>query len=162
MATGSGVIPLSLALERPEAAIIATDISPEALSLAEENATLLGITSVKFLEADLLPPLMGKDDHFDLITANLPYIPSAEISTLSREVQHDPFLALDGGMEGLDLIERFIPLAATRLNPGGHLLLEIGKGQEQAVMECLRRYNYRDILALPDYQGVLRFVEAII
>jgi release factor glutamine methyltransferase len=162
VATGSGVIPLSLALERPEAAITATDISPEALSLAKENATLLGITSVKFLEADLLPPSMGQDDRFDLITANLPYIPSAEISTLSREVQHDPLLALDGGPEGLDLIERLIPLAAARLNPGGHLLLEIGKGQEQPVRECLRRHNYRDILALPDYQGVLRFVEAII
>ncbi len=162
VATGSGVIPLSLALERPEITITATDISPEALALAKENAELLGISTVKFLEADLLPPSHGEESRFDLITANLPYIPSAEIPTLSREVQHDPLLALDGGPEGLDLFERLIPLAAGRLTPGGHLLLEIGKGQEEAVMECLRRYNYRDIVALPDYQGVLRFVEAII
>jgi release factor glutamine methyltransferase len=160
VATGSGIIPLSLALERPESRITATDISPEALSLAKENATLLGVTTVQFLETDLLPPVSGRDDYFDLITANLPYIPSAEITTLSREVQHDPHLALDGGDHGLDLIFRLIPLAAKRLSPGGHLLLEIGKGQDQQVIECLQSHNYRDIAPLPDYQGVLRFVEA--
>jgi release factor glutamine methyltransferase len=159
VATGSGVIPLTLALERPEAHITATDISASALSLARENAALLGATRVQFLEADLLP---SEDQTlFDLITANLPYIPSAEIATLSREVQHDPHLALDGGPEGLDLIERLIPLAAERLLPGGHLLLEIGKDQEQPVMESLKRHNYRDIKALPDYQGILRFIEAV-
>lgn len=161
VATGSGIIPLSLALERPESRITATDISPEALSLAKENAILLSVTSVQFLETDLLPPVLGKDDCFDLITANLPYIPSAEIASLSREVQQDPRLALDGGDQGLDLIFRLIPLAVKRLTPGGHLLLEIGKGQEQQVIECLQSHNYRDITALPDYQGVLRFVEAI-
>lgn len=161
VATGSGIIPLSLALERPESRITATDISPEALSLAKENAILLSVTSVQFLETDLLPPVSGKDDCFDLITANLPYIPSAEIASLSREVQQDPRLALDGGDQGLDLIFRLIPLAVKRLTPGGHLLLEIGKGQEQQVIECLQSHNYRDITALPDYQGVLRFVEAI-
>ena len=159
VATGSGVIALSLALECPEAKITATDLSPDALALARENATLLGVTHVQFFEADLIPPI-PEDVHFDLITANLPYIPSAEISTLSREVRHDPTLALDGGSGGLDLIERLIPLAATRLTPGGHLLLEIGKGQDHEVMECLKRHNYRDIAALPDYQGVLRFIEA--
>ena len=161
VATGSGIIPLSIALERPESRITATDISPEALSLAKENAILLSVTSVQFLETDLLPPVLGKDDCFDLITANLPYIPSAEIASLSREVQQDPRLALDGGDQGLDLIFRLIPLAVKRLTPGGHLLLEIGKGQEQQVIECLQSHNYRDITALPDYQGVLRFVEAI-
>ncbi len=158
VATGSGVIPISLALERPVATITATDISTEALTLARENAILLGVTSVIFSEADLLPP--GEAIRFDLITANLPYIPSAEIASLSREVQHDPLLALDGGAEGLDLIERLIPMAVKHLSHGGHLLLEIGKGQHQPVMESLARHNYRDIIALPDYQGVLRFVEA--
>ena len=160
VATGSGVIPLSLALERPEARITASDISFDALSLARENAGLLGVTTVEFLEADLIPRL-PRDDPFDLITANLTYIPSGEIATLSREVRHDPVLALDGGVTGLDLIFRLIPLAATHLSAGGHLLLEIGKGQDQAVRECLASHNYRDIAALPDYQGVLRFIEAV-
>ena len=159
VATGSGIIALTLALEYPEAKITATDISKEALSLARENALLLGVTSVQFFEADLLPPLQ-EDGRFNLIIANLPYITSAEIPTLSREVQFDPALALDGGGEGLDLIHRLIPLATTRLVPGGHLLLEIGKDQDRQVIECLARHNFSDILALPDYQGVLRFIEA--
>ena len=159
VATGSGVIALSLALGRPEASVTATDISPEALSLAKENATLLGIDRIAFHEADLLPPPEAVS--FDLITANLPYIPAAEIAGLSREVLHDPILALDGGPGGLDLIVRLAPLALERLTPGGHLLLEIGIDQSEAVMACLAGHNYRDIKALPDYQGIPRFIEAV-
>lgn len=159
VATGSGVIALSLALGRPEASVTATDISPEALVLAKENATLLGVDRISFHEADLLPP--REAGTFDLITANLPYIPAGEIEGLSREVRHDPILALDGGPGGLDLIVRLAPLALERLNPGGHLLLEIGIGQSEAVMACLAGHNYRDIKALPDYQGIPRFIEAV-
>ena len=158
IATGSGVISLTLALEQPEAIVSATDISPEALSLAKENAALLGVDRVTFHEADLMPP--GKST-FDLITANLPYIPSGEIPSLSREVRNDPILALDGGPGGLDLIVRLAPLAFERLDCGGHLLLEIGIGQSEAVMACLAGHNYRDIVALPDYQGIPRFIEAV-
>jgi len=81
-------------MERPEASVTATDISPEALSLARENARLLGVDRISLQKADLMPPGM---ECFDLITANLPYIPGAEIPTLGREVQRDPLLALDGG-----------------------------------------------------------------
>jgi release factor glutamine methyltransferase len=158
VATGSGVIPLTLALERPESTVSATDLSPEALTLANENAALLGVNRIAFQEADLIPENFGT---FDLITANLPYIPSAEISTLSREVQNDPLLALDGGADGLDLVRRLSPVAHDHLNPGGHLLLEIGKGQSEQVMTCLAGHNYRDITALPDYQGIPRFIEAV-
>ena len=158
VATGSGVIPLTLALERPESTVSATDLSPEALTLASENAALLGVNRIAFQEADLIPENFGT---FDLITANLPYIPSAEISTLSREVQNDPLLALDGGADGLDLVRRLSPVAHDHLNPGGHLLLEIGKGQSEQVMTCLAGHNYRDITALPDYQGIPRFIEAV-
>lgn len=158
VATGSGVIPLTLALERPESTVSATDLSPEALTLARENAALLGVNRIAFQEADLIPENFVT---FDLITANLPYIPSAEISTLSREVQNDPLLALDGGADGLDLVRRLSPVAHDHLNPGGHLLLEIGKGQSEQVMTCLAGHNYRDITALPDYQGIPRFIEAV-
>ena len=158
VATGSGVISLTLALERSGATVTATDISPEALSLSGENAVLLGVDRILFHQADLMPP---GDAAFDLITANLPYIPAGEIPSLSREVRNDPILALDGGPDGLDLIKRLAPLAFDRLNPGGRLLMEIGIGQSEAVMECLAGHNYRDIVALPDYQGVLRFIEAL-
>ena len=160
VATGSGVIPLTLALERPDAMINATDISSDALTLARENAVLLGVDRIVFHEADLIPESL-RQHSFDLITANLPYIPSAEISTLSREVQHDPQLALDGGADGLDLVHRLAPLAYECLTPGGHLLLEIGIDQSDEVMTCLAGHNYRDITALPDYQGILRFIEAM-
>ena len=169
VATGSGIIPLTLALERLEVSVTATDISPEALSLARENAALLGVDRISFHEADLIPESsnasltasLGTGTSFDLITANLPYIPSAEIPTLSREVQHDPLLALDGGADGLDLIRRLAPLAYERLSLGGHLLLEIGIDQSEEVMKCLAGHNYRDIVALPDYQRILRFIEAV-
>jgi len=169
VATGSGIIPLTLAMERPEASVTATDISPEALSLARENAVLLGVDRISFHEADLIPESLnassgaslGTSASFDLITANLPYSPSAEIPTLSREVQNDPLLALDGGADGLDLIRRLAPLAYERLSSRGHLLLEIGMDQSEEVMKCLAGHNYRDIVALPDYQGIPRFIEAV-
>ena len=110
------------------------------------------------MQVDLLP---GGTDRYDLITANLPYIPTAEIPGLSREVGHDPLLALDGGADGLDLIRRLVSEARERLSPGGRILLEIGQGQAEEVMACLAGHNYRDILPLPDYQGVLRFIEAV-
>ena len=161
VATGSGVIPLTLALERPEAKVTATDISPEALSLARENAALLQVERITFLEADLIPSDLSASGPFDLITSNLPYIPSGDIAGLSREVRHDPLLALDGGDEGLDLIIRLAPLAADLLAPEGHLLLEIGIDQSEQVIAYLSGYNYRDIIALPDYQGIPRFIEAV-
>ncbi|MCX6960121.1 MAG: peptide chain release factor N(5)-glutamine methyltransferase [Verrucomicrobia bacterium] len=159
--TGTGVIPLTLTLERPEAKVSATDISPEALSLAQENAVLLDVEKITFLEADLIPLKFSETGPFDLITSNLPYIPSGDIAGLSREVQHDPLLALDGGVNGLDLIVRLAPLAAEHLAPEGHLLLEIGIDQSEQVIACLAGHNYRDIIALPDYQGILRFIEAV-
>ena len=159
--TGTGVIPLTLTLERPEAKVTATDISHEALSLAQENAVLLDVEKITFLEADLIPLKLSETGPFDLITSNLPYIPSGDIAGLSREVRHDPLLALDGGVDGLDLIVRLAPLAAEQLAPEGHLLLEIGIDQSEQVIACLAGHNYRDIIALPDYQGILRFIEAV-
>ena len=159
--TGTGVIPLTLTLERPEAKVTATDISREALSLAQENAVLLNVEKITFLEADLIPLKLSETGPFDLITSNLPYIPSGDIAGLSREVRHDPLLALDGGVDGLDLIVRLAPLAAEHLAPEGHLLLEIGIDQSEQVIACLAGPNDRDIIALPDYQGILRFIEAV-
>lgn len=161
VATGSGVIPLSIAMERTEAQITATDISSEALTLARENADLLQVDRINFLEADLIPPQLSASSPFDLITSNLPYIPSGEIAGLSREVRHDPILALDGGGDGLDLIKRLAPLASEHLASGGHLLLEIGINQSEQVIACLSGHNYRDISALSDYQGIPRFIEAV-
>ena len=153
--TGSGVIALTLALEIPAASIHATDLSPDALALTAENAARHAITDrVTFHQADLLPPGAAK---FDLIIANLPYIPADEIAALSPEVRHDPHAALDGGPDGLDLIRRLIDTAPDRLAPGGALLLEIGAGQTDAVNALLSARKFRDISVRPDYQNIPRF-----
>ncbi len=153
--TGTGVIALTLALELPAAAIHATDLSPDALALAADNAARHQLTDrIRFHQTNLLPP---DDTKFDLILANLPYIPSGEIAALSPEVRHDPASALDGGAEGLDLIRRLIAEAPARLAPGGALLLEIGADQADAVNALLSALKYRDISLRPDYQNIPRF-----
>jgi len=153
--TGSGVIALTIALELPSATLHATDLSPDALALAAENAARHALTDrLVFHQADLLPP---DDARFDLIIANLPYIPAEEIASLSPEVRHDPASALDGGADGLDLIRRLIDTAPGRLAPGGALLLEIGLGQADAVNTLLSARKFRDISVRPDYQNIPRF-----
>jgi release factor glutamine methyltransferase len=153
--TGSGVIALTIALELPSATLHATDLSPDALALAAENAARHALTDrLVFHQADLLPP---DDARFDLIIANLPYIPAEEIASLSPEVRHDPASALDGGADGLDLIRRLIETAPDRLAPGGALLLEIGLGQADAVNALLSARKFRDISVRPDYQNIPRF-----
>lgn len=156
--TGSGVIAVSLALSHPQASVCACDISPEALSLAAENVAAHDLENrVLLVESDLLSAAKGP---WDLIVANLPYIPSEQISELSREVRHDPPLALDGGPDGLALISRLASEATTALSPGGLLALEIGHDQAGQTRNLLQAKNYRDISTLPDYQGVQRFVLA--
>ncbi len=153
---GSGVIALTLAAEWPEAEVEAVDVSPDALALAGENAAKLGLSErVKFTRSDLFTETQGK---YGLIVANLPYIASEEIPTLSREVRRDPHLALDGGAKGMEIISRLIQEAPARLE--GDLALEIGCDQAAAVREELTRHNFRDIRATSDYQGRSRFVFA--
>jgi release factor glutamine methyltransferase len=154
--TGSGVIALSLAAAWPEARVEAVDISDEALVLAGENAARLGLAErVIFSKSDLLANVTGE---FQLIVANLPYIAPGELSGLTREVQFDPPLALDGGADGLDLILRLIVEARQHLR--GRLGLEIGHDQSPRLCEELARHNYQDIRPLADYQGRQRFVIA--
>lgn len=153
--TGSGVIALTLAAKWPEAAVSAVDISPAALSLARENASRLQLGRVSFSESDLLSKVSGE---FDLIAANLPYIDSAEILTLSREVQRDPLNALDGGTAGMELFQRFVPQASLHLR--GRLALEMGHDQAAPLSALLAAHNYQDIQVLTDYQGRNRFVFA--
>lgn len=153
--TGSGVIALTLALELPGAEVHASDLSADAMVLAAENAALHGLADrVHFHTADLLP---SDGTNFDLIVANLPYIPSAEIASLTPEVRHDPLSALDGGADGLDIIRRLVRSAPDRLAPGGALLLEIGAGQADAVKTLLADSKFRDISVRSDYQNIPRF-----
>jgi release factor glutamine methyltransferase len=156
--TGSGVIALTLAAELSEAAVHAVDISADALALARENAQQLGLSErVQFWQSDLFEKI---EDHYDLIVANLPYIASEAVPALSREVRHDPKLALDGGLRGDEAIARFIAGARTRLRPGGRIALEIGADQAQKLVAELERAGYSEVRCQADYQGVNRFLFA--
>jgi release factor glutamine methyltransferase len=156
--TGSGVLAVTLALERPNLEVVATDLSADTLALARENAQAHEVDSrIKWVQTDLLS---GVENDFNFLIANLPYIPTAEIAKLSREVQHDPPSALDGGKDGLDVIRRFVEEAPSRLKPGGSVFLEIGVSQAAGVADSLAKQKYRDICVEKDYQGVERFVIA--
>lgn len=158
--TGSGVIGITLALERPELHVTAIDRSVQALDLASENAGLHEVTSrVRFVEGDLLSA-SAPEPAADLIAANLPYIPTTQIAALAAEVRRDPISALDGGPDGLQLIRRLIRDAPSYLRPGGLLILEIGAGQASDVCNSLAAEKYRDIFTRKDYQGVIRVVGA--
>ena len=156
--TGSGVIALTLALKKLEAHVVACDFSPQALALAGENRARHGLESrVELIESDLLAAVQGA---FAAIVANLPYIPTAEISGLAREVLHDPYSALDGGEDGLLLIERLADQLPAKLSPGGLVALEIGHDQSEKVTSLLKDRGFQQVAAHSDHQGRNRFVTA--
>ena len=133
--TGSRAIAIALAasLRRLRALggveILATDSSPDALTLAMENAAAHGLLdAIRFIEADLLPREVGA---FDLVLANLPYVPSSVVDGLGGSVRFEPRAALDGGPDGLDVVRRLIALLPDALRPGGVALLEIGADQAE-------------------------------
>lgn len=129
---GSGAILLALLHEIPDAFGVGTDVSLTALNTARDNAIALGLADrAAFVACSYAAALRGP---FDLIVSNPPYIPSAEIPTLSIEVrEHDPHLALDGGNDGYDAYRALIPQAAERLAPGGALIVEAGQGQARNI-----------------------------
>jgi release factor glutamine methyltransferase len=134
--SGSGCIAVSLAANLPDLQVTAVDLSPAALDLARCNAERHAVTGcILFLQGDLLSEVKGV---FDLICANLPYIPSADLDKLPPAV-HEPRLALDGGPDGLDLIRRLLEQAGIRLAPGGLLLAEIEERQGAAAAEAGRQ-----------------------
>jgi release factor glutamine methyltransferase len=154
MGCGAGVLGLTLAAERPDWQVTLADVSPAALALAKENAVALGLSSLRWCQSDLFTAIDGT---FDGIVANLPYVPESARASLSREVLHDPALALFSGPQGLDLITRFVPVAFARLNPGGWLALEIGHDQASQVGEILRRSGFSHLDIKTDLSGVPRF-----
>ncbi len=156
--TGSGVIALTLAAEFPKAEIVGADISEDALMLARENAERLGLVDrIRFLRSNLLESV---EPDFDMIAANLPYISTEDRQNLSREVLHDPEVALFAGARGDELVRQLIAQAPSWLRPGGMLAMEIGIGQSETLVAALTEKNYRDIWTEKDYSGVIRFLFA--
>ena len=130
--TGTGAPILSFAQERPGWKCAATDLSPDALALARENAARNGLEGrVEWFLGDLCAPVAGRS--FDVAMANLPYVATGELETLQPEVKRDPALALDGGPDGLDVVRRLLAEAPDAVVPGGVLVLEVGMGHRPAV-----------------------------
>ena len=152
--TGSGCIAITLALERPEARVFATDLSAGALAIARENAGRLGAERVVFLQGDLLEPLAGAAAAgLDAVVSNPPYIGEEEMAGLQREVREfEPALALTPGPTGLEVYRRLIPQARARLRAGGWLVLELGY-QSAAGVRALLGQEWDQVAVRPDLQG---------
>ena len=149
LCTGSGAIALALAKELPAAQVIATELSPGAAAIARKNAERNGFADrVEVRIGDLFAPVAG--EHFDLIVANPPYIPTAVIATLSAEVHREPRLALDGGAGGLAFYDRICAQAAAHLLPGAALVLEHGYDQADAVGARLAAAGFEQITLTHD------------
>ncbi len=151
--TGSGCIVVTLAARLPDVRFLATDVSPAALAVAEENAHRHGVAGrVRLLSGHLLQPLPGP---VDLVVANLPYVPSGRLDSLQPEVRdHEPRGALDGGPDGTDLLRPLLRQAGSYLRPGGALMLEIDEEQGPALAEAARSaFPAATVSVLPDLSG---------
>jgi release factor glutamine methyltransferase len=153
--TGSGCIAVTLALELSAARVTATDLSPSALAVARANARRHDAV-VSFLAADLAEPLRGA---FDLVVANLPYLPVGMLASLAPEVRaHEPHEGLFGGPRGDELIARLIADLPRQLAPGGHALLEIGEGQAEPAVRDALVAGLLHVASVPDAAGIDRVV----
>ncbi|RLB07740.1 MAG: peptide chain release factor N(5)-glutamine methyltransferase [Deltaproteobacteria bacterium] len=157
--TGCGAVAIVLAKELKEAQIVATDISPHALSLAQENARCHGVGErIKFVQGDLFP---RGEAPFCLIVSNPPYIPTEEVFQLAPEVRdYEPLTALDGGEDGLRFFRKIAQEAPSYLVEGGWVLLEMGKGQASKVADILKEAGFTQIELIPDYSGIKRVARA--
>lgn len=155
---GSGAIAVALAVHLPEAIVFALDRSPAALAVTARNAGRHGVSERVHLRlGDLLEPL---SETLDLIVANLPYVTTAEWETLPPEIRdHEPRSALDGGPDGLSFIRRLLETAAPHLRPDGAILVEIGAGQGQSVLDlAARHFPQARVELVRDYAGLDRVV----
>ncbi len=157
--TGSGCIAVSVALDRPDLVVYATDRSPEALAVARSNAAELGAEGrIRFLEGSLLAPL---PDRVDVIVANLPYVPTQELAVVEPEVSSwEPRLALDGGPDGLDLVRHLIADLPAHVTQPASCFLEIDPRQYEAVTEMVRTVlRGWSVKPLQDLSGRTRVAE---
>ena len=160
IATGSGVVAVSLAASLPGLKLVATDLSSAALKLAAINARQQGVTDrIELLQGHLLEPLPSKS--FDVLVSNPPYIPSSEYKGLLPEVKdYEPREALVAGEDGLKYLKPLISGAGEYLTPGGLLALELGADQLEDVTTLLGEANYSRQRVIKDYAGISRVVLA--
>ncbi len=157
LCTGSGAIGIALSKET-NAEIVATDISKKALEIAEKNSKL-NKAEVKFIQGNLFENI-PKENKFDIIVSNPPYIETKTIETLSEEVKKEPKLALDGGIDGLYFYREIAKQAISFLKINGYLALEIGYNQKTLVTKILLENNFMEISTIKDFSGNDRVIIA--
>ncbi|SDS96075.1 release factor glutamine methyltransferase [Paenibacillaceae bacterium GAS479] len=167
--TGSGAIALTLAAERPQWQVYASDLSPAALAAARANAERLGAQVRAFAEGDLLAPFLATagGEHaglkLDILVSNPPYIPAGDLPGLQREVRdYEPVLALDGGTDGLDPYRRMAEQLSGLSQLPSIVAFELGIGQARDVAQLLEAIgHWNDISIVTDYGGIERHVIAV-
>ena len=156
MCTGSGAIAVSLSKYIDKALIYASDISINALDVAKKNAKSNSL-DITFIHSDLFNDI-EISNQFDIIVSNPPYIETEVIKSLSKEVQEEPIIALDGGKDGLDFYREIIKCAKEYLIKDGYLVLEIGYDQKDSVIKLLQDNDYKNIYSKKDLSGNDRVV----
>ena len=158
--TGSGAIACALAAACPDARVVATDVSPAALAVAEGNVRALGLGGrVRVIAGDLLEPLAAEPAALNMIVANAPYLPSGILPSLPREVfAYEPRQALDGGPDGMEVIRRLLTAAPAALRPGGRLVLDFGEEQAAPLAAVMTAAGFVDVAAREDLRGVSRYL----
>ena len=151
--TGSGAIAIAIASLRPDAMVVATDISMPALEVARRNAARHGV-AIEFFHGDALAPVSGR--RFDVIVSNPPYVAQGDPHLLQGDLPFEPALALACGPHGMDMLTRLAEQAPSCLLPEGWLLMEHGHDQAQACAQILQRGMYRHASGFADLAGILR------
>ncbi|MDD2737850.1 MAG: peptide chain release factor N(5)-glutamine methyltransferase [Methylomonas lenta] len=159
LGTGSGILAITLAAERPLADVIATDISSAALNIAKKNAQQLAVGNLRFLISDWFDAVT--ESNFDLVISNPPYIAADDPHLQQGDVRFEPESALISGEEGLKDIRLLSEQARNHLKPNGLLLIEHGYNQQTQVQAILQSFNYRQIQTHPDLSGNPRVTSGI-
>jgi release factor glutamine methyltransferase len=151
LGTGSGIIGVAIARERPQSQVFCTDISLEAIRIAQGNARKFGLNNIFFIESDWFRLVAG--ENFDMIVSNPPYIADNDPYLDSGDLLYEPEIALRSGPRGLDALRTIADQARARLKSGGFLLLEHGLDQGPSLERLLSAYGYQQISRRKDLQG---------
>jgi len=148
--TGSGCVAITIRAERPSCEVSASDISEEALQIARDNAAALLPLPISFYRSDLLTSVPG---NFDLITANPPYVLSTEVAEMAGRGWREPLLALDGGIDGLDVVRVLVENAVERLNQNGYICVETADSQAEPTCSIMERSGFAEVHVESDLAG---------